>query len=152
MSLRYVPLFGTQVRKVSQAQKALGLYKEDNIVDTCRGGMRIFSVMVTWALENGIVTADSMTARGYGIGKRSQFAIFRFTRQDAVMLCVSLVLAAVSLWGLAAVTVTYYPTVNLSGDITRGTVGYLAYGILTVLPLLIEGKETIKWNCLRSKI
>lgn len=152
MSLRYVPLFGTQVRKISQTQKALGLYKENNIIDTCRGGLRIFSVMVTWALENGIVTADSMTARGYGIGRRSRFAIFRFTRQDACLLLLSLLLAGAAAWGLAGVSFTYYPTISLSGDFCRGITGCIAYLVLTLVPLLIEGKETIKWNCLRSKI
>jgi len=68
MALRYVPLFGAQIKKIHASQKALGLYKDDNIVDSFRGGMGIFSIMLTWALENGVVTADSMTARGYGAG------------------------------------------------------------------------------------
>ena len=67
MTLRYIPLFRSQIRKTQQAQKALGLYKEDSIPDNIRGGIRIFSVMVSWALENGVITADSMTARGYGL-------------------------------------------------------------------------------------
>ena len=41
MALRYVPLFGRQIRAVSQSQQALGLYKEDNIVDRLKGGMRV---------------------------------------------------------------------------------------------------------------
>ena len=100
MSLRYVPLFGQQLRKVSQSQKALGLYKEDNIVDRIRGGIRIFSVMVSWALENGIITADSMTARGYGLGKRSSFSIFTWISHDILLLALSLLLGGISLWGI----------------------------------------------------
>ena len=66
MGLRYVPLFTRQAQKIGQTQTALGLYKDDNLIDRFRGGMRIFDVLVTWGLENGIITADSMTARGYG--------------------------------------------------------------------------------------
>ncbi|MBQ7930299.1 MAG: cobalt transport protein, partial [Clostridia bacterium] len=86
MGLRYVPLFTRQAQKIGQTQTALGLYKDDNLIDRFRGGMRIFDVLVTWGLENGIITADSMTARGYGIGKRSHFSIFRFRRSDIVLL------------------------------------------------------------------
>ncbi len=152
MALRYVPLFTQQVQKVSQSQKALGLYKEDNLIDRMRGSMRVFSVMVTWTLENGIITADSMTARGYGTGKRTRFSIFRWTRDDVLLLVCSLLLAGVTLWGVADHTFTYYPAVTSSAVTARTICGFSAYGLLTWLPAIITGKEALKWHCLRSKI
>ena len=152
MALRYVPLFGQQVRTVSQSQKALGLYKEDNIIDRVRGGMRVFSVMVTWTLENGIITADSMTARGYGTGKRSRFTIFRWTRQDVGLLVFTLLLAACTLWGIAGREFAYYPAVSAPPVTLRALVGFIAYGGLTLLPAIITGKEALQWRILRSKI
>ncbi len=152
MALRYVPLFTQQVHKVSQSQKALGLYKEDNLIDRVKGGMRVFSVMVTWTLENGIITADSMTARGYGTGRRTRFSIFRWTRDDVLLLVFSLLLAGVTLWGIADHTFTYYPAVSASPATWRTLCGFIAYGLLTWLPVNITGKEALKWHCLRSKI
>ena len=152
MALRYVPLFGRQVRAVSQSQTALGLYKEDNIVDRLRGGMRIFSVMVTWTLENGIITADSMTARGYGIGCRTRFTIFRWTRQDVLLLVFTLLLTAVTFCGLTGRTFAYYPAITVSPVTLRVLLGYIAYGLLTWLPIIINGKEALKWHILRSRI
>lgn len=152
MALRYVPLFGRQVRAVSQSQTALGLYKEDNIVDRMRGGMRIFSVMVTWTLENGIITADSMTARGYGIGRRTRFTIFRWTRQDVLLLVFTLLLTAVTFCGLTGRTFAYYPAITASPVTPRVLLGYIAYGLLTWLPIIINGKEALKWHILRSRI
>ncbi len=152
MALRYVPLFGRQIRAVSQSQQALGLYKEDNIVDRLRGGMRIFSVMVTWTLENGIITADSMTARGYGIGRRTRFSIFRWTRQDVLLLLMTLLMTAATLFGLAGRTFTYYPAITASPVTWRVLAGYIAYGLLCLLPAIITGKEALKWRILRSKI
>ena len=152
MALRYVPLFGRQVQAVSRSQQALGLYKEDNIVDRFRGGLRIFSVMVTWTLENGIITADSMTARGYGTGRRSRFTIFRWTRQDVLLLVFTLLLTSATLLGLAGRTFTYYPAIAASPVTPRVLLGYIAYGLLTWLPAIITGKEALKWRILRSRI
>ena len=152
MALRYVPLFGRQIRAVSQSQKALGLYKEDNLIDRMRGGMRIFSVMVTWTLENGIITADSMTARGYGIGRRTRFSIFRWTREDVLLLISSLLLTACTLWGLMDRSFIYYPAITATPVTGRTLAGFIAYGLLTWLPAIITGKEALKWRILRSKI
>jgi len=152
MSLRYVPLFGQQVRKVQMSQQALGLYKEDNLIDWMRGGMRVFSVMVTWTLENGIITADSMTARGYGVGRRSRFTIFRWTRDDVLLLSITLLLTACSIWGMHGRTVAYYPAISFTPVTARVLAGYIAYGCLTWLPAIITGKEAVKWHCLRSRI
>ena len=152
MALRYVPLFTAQVHKVSQSQKALGLYTEDNLIDRLRGGMRVFSVMVSWTLENGIITADSMTARGYGTGRRTRFSIFRWTRDDVLLLIASLLLTALTLWGIAERTFTYYPAITATPVTARTLAGFISYGLLTLLPAIITGKEALKWHCLRSKI
>ncbi len=152
MALRYVPLFGRQARLVSQHQKALGLYKEDNLIDSIRGGMRVFSVMVTWVLENGVITADSMTARGYGVGRRSQYAIFRWTAGDTLMVIGTLLLAAVTLLGLADHSFAYYPSIVSKPYSVRAMMGFAAYGLLTLLPVIIQGKEAVRWQYLKSRI
>jgi len=152
MTLRYVPLFSQQAKKVQQTQRALGLYKDDNIVDGFRGGLRVFSVMVTWTLENGIITADSMTARGYGTGRRSRFSIFRWTRDDVLLLLATLLLTALTIWGVADRNVAYYPSFTATSVTARALAGFIAYGLLTWLPAIITGKEALKWHCLRSKI
>ncbi len=152
MALRYVPLFGSQARRIRQSQTALGLYKEDNLPDRLRGGLRVFSVMVTWTLENGIITADSMTARGYGTGRRTRFSLFCWTRGDVALLLVSLLLTVLTLWGMAARTFTYYPAVTATPATLRVVCGFAAYGLLTSVPAILTGKEELKWRFLRSKI
>ena len=150
MTLRYVPLFRRQAVKTHQAQKALGLYKEDSIPDTLRGGLRVFSVMVTWALENGIITADSMTARGYGLGKRSSFSIFTWTSNDLLLLFLSLLLGGVSLWGISNHAIAFYPKFVIPPLSLSIFAGYLAYSLLIILPLIIHAKEAIQWHCWKS--
>lgn len=154
MALRYVSLFAAQAKKIKQAQTALGLYKEDNVLDRIKGGLRIFSVLLSWALENGIVTAGSMAARGYGTGKRTHFSIFAFSWRDGMLLAATLLLTAGTLvpFALGAVDFIFYPTLQLQHAGALSYLCYLSYGALVALPILIETEDTVKWNCLRSKI
>lgn len=154
MALRYVPLFGKRMKAIRMSQKAIGLYRDGTLIDKIRGEVRIFSIMVTWALENGIHTADSMEARGYGIGKRTSFAIFRFHLSDGILLSMILVLLGMTLAGLAtgAVDFVFYPAIIPHEASVFAVVIYTAYGILALLPTILEMEERIKWHFLRSKI
>ena len=154
MGLRYVPLFNRQTKKINATQTALGLYKEDNIIDRVKGGTRVFSVLLTWALENGIITADSMAARGYGIGKRTHFSVFRLCMADVILLPMTLVLGIITCVSLGtnALDITFYPKIKISALTPVSVLGLIAYGTLTMLPIILELTEKIKWNCLKSKI
>lgn len=154
MGLRYVPLFGKQAQKINGTQTALGLYKEDNIIDRARGGLRVFSVMLTWSLENGIITADSMAARGYGIGKRSHFSDFRFRKSDLGLLILTLILASLTCVSICvgALDFSFYPYVKITDLTGISYMGYISYGILVLLPTIIEAEEKIKWKYLKFKI
>ena len=154
MALRGAGLFSAQARRVRRSQKGLGLYKEDNIVDTIRSDARVFSILVTWALENGVITADSMAARGYGTARRTAFSRYRFTRGDAALLAAGLLLTGLSLWGVlsGALDVSYYPAVRWTAMTPLGWAALIGYGILALWPALLEGGERLKWRFLRSKI
>lgn len=153
MALRYVPLFAKRMSRIRHTQKAIGLYKDDTLFDTIRGEMRIFSIMVTWALENGIHTADSMEARGYGIGKRTSFAIYRFRLSDGITLGIILTLLGITMLGIAKgiIGFEFYPAIVSYGGSGAALI-YGAYGLLACLPTILETEERIKWHCLRSKI
>lgn len=154
MGLRYVPLFGRQAKKINNAQRAMGLYKEDNVVDSSRGRIRVFSVLVTWALENGIVTADSMTARGYGLKKRRHFSIFKLRVSDAIILSLTLALATLTCACLALgkLDFEFYPYVKHAPLTWVSVIGYISYGALALLPTFSELEEKLKWKYLKSKI
>ncbi len=152
MTLRYIPLFGKQTKKVRQAQKALGLYREDNAVDTFRGELRIFSVMVSWGLENGIITADSMTARGYGTGKRSFYSLYRFQKKDLILLLTILVLFAVTACGIGygALRMNYYPEFMIAPETALSYAAYVSYGLLAFLPAVLEAVAGFLWRTARK--
>ncbi|MBQ8004988.1 MAG: cobalt transport protein [Clostridia bacterium] len=154
MGIRYISLLGRQRKKTEQAQRAMGLYKEDNIVDRTKGGIRIFSVIVTWALENGIITADSMAARGYGLSSRTHFSKFKFHVSDAVLIisiiCAdALIITAIS---LGTLDFAFYPKLCAAEPSLLGSFAYVAYAALVFLPVFIEVGVSLKWKFLRSKI
>ena len=153
ISLRYIPLLREQAKRVRDAQRALGLFKEENAIDRLRGEMRIFSVLVTWVLENGIITADSMTARGYGTGPRTRFALFRFRGRDAALCCACVALSGVAIWAAAsgAMDCAFYPRFYLSAGGPLAAAGYVCYALLAFAPGILELEERFRWKALRSR-
>ena len=153
IALRYIPLLREQAKRVRDAQRALGLFREENVIDRLRGELRIFSVLVTWVLENGIITADSMTARGYGTSRRTRFALFRFRGRDAALCCVCLALSAVAIGAAAsgALDCAFYPYFRLSANGPLAAAGYTCYALLAFAPGMIELEEKFRWKALRSK-
>ena len=154
MSLRYIPLFRIQSVKVNQSQSAMGLYTEDSYMNKAKGSMRIFSIVLTWSLENAIDTANSMRARGYGLGKRSQYSSYRMTMSDIILIAGSILLAGITLYGCTVgfVEYEYYPKLSQISTSAKSLFIYFSCGLLAFLPVLIELKEKLKWKFYRSRI
>lgn len=154
IALRYIPLLRQQAKRVRDAQRALGLFREENLIDRIRGEVRIFSVLVSWALENGVITADSMSARGYGIGRRTRFALFHFRMKDGLACLLCLLLSSVTIWAAASgsLTCSYYPSFAMPAPTPLAIAATIAYALLSLLPVIMEVEEMIRWKFLKSKI
>ena len=154
IALRYIPLLRKQAKRGRDAQKALGLFRDENLLDRLRGELRIFSVLVSWALENGIITADSMCARGYGVGRRTRFALFRFQLRDGLLCLGCLLLGGCTIAAIAsgALACSFYPRYALLSPNALGCAAYACYTILALFPALLEVEERIRWKSLKSKI
>ena len=154
MAVRNLTLFRQQMRRIQAAQRGAGLYREGHLIDDVRGGLRVFSILLTWALENGIITANSMAARGYGSGKRSSFTFFRWHIGDVVLLLTVLLLTGIVICTLSAGVMEwqYYPVCVPPARTAAYCGGLAAYGLLALLPLIYEGKEMWTWHCLRRSI
>lgn len=112
------------------------------------------SMLVTWGLEHSVDTADSMAARGYGSRRRSRFLIYPVKWQDRIFLCLTVLLGGVVAGMIIGgrMCFYYYPLLMLETEGVHGVMGYAAYGLLCLLPLLFNGKESLKWHYLQSKI
>ena len=149
MTLRFIPLFAKQLKTVVNARKGMGIDSSTGSIKTrIKNGLTVLSVMITWALENAIDTADSMRSRGYGIPGRTAFSVFRFSGRDIAAITVIVFLGLYVLVGsfAGAAEILYFPYLKSVPFSLYSVSVYFAYGILCLIPIFIEIWEVIKWN------
>jgi len=155
MTLRFVPHFKAQIGIVSNAQKGVGRdVSNGSLMQRISHGIRILSIMVTWALENAIETADSMKSRGYGLPGRTAFSIYRFDKRDKyamifILLCTGYIIAGSLSGGLYY---RYFPTINGMGAKPYSLSLYICYLALCIAPVIINIMEDRKWKATQSGI
>ena len=155
MTLRFVPLFRRQLETVRQAQFCIGRDASTGSAwQRARRAVTIFSIMVTWALENAIETADSMKSRGYGLRGRTAFSIYRMEDRDKYALgwlgfCGMYLLCGSLAGGLKW---WYFPMLQGAMAQPFSISFYLAYLALCLTPVIIDRKEARVWRCSPSKI
>lgn len=122
----------------------------DKIIDSIKEGSRTFSITTTWALENSIYTADSMKARGFGTGRRTNYSNYKFQKRDYLLMGWLVILWLVVVFSLERkkVYTYYYPFIQVKNNV----VVYLIYGLLCLTPVLINVKEEIRWLILKSRV
>ena len=154
MALRFVPRFKDQIRVISNAQKCVGRDASDgNILQKAKHGITIISIMVTWALENAIETADSMKSRGYGLPGRMAFSIYRFDRRDGRALLFILACAAYIIAGSASggLYFNYFPVIRGLWDTPYSVSIFIVYFALGAMPFLLNIREGLVWKSIASK-
>ena len=155
MTMRFVPRFKAQIKRVSQTQRCIGRDASNgSLLEKAKHGILIISIMVTWSLENAIETADSMKSRGYGLPGRTAYSIYRLEMRDKLLVtfivfCGSYIIAGLVRGGIMWY---YFPKTygRLNGAYTLSL--YLCYFLLCIMPMIINWKEDLKWNALKSKI
>lgn len=148
MVLRFVPRFKAQIKSISAAQRCVGRdVSNGGILQRIRHGVTILSIMITWALENAIETADSMKSRGYGLPGRTAFSIFHFDSRDKKALIFLIGAGAYIVAGAFAggLYFRYFPSVK--GSFTPYTWSViLVYLALSLMPIAIDIWYERQWK------
>lgn len=157
MCLRFVPRFARQMHVIADGQKCVGRdTSQGSVIKRAKHGITIFSILVTWALENAIETADSMKCRGYGEKGRTAFSLYRFDRRD--VLCLSFMLVSFGLTLLSMqkgyAAVLYNPMIRIEGiPLTAGSAllfgSYLAF---CLMPVMQEICDRQRWKKRRETV
>ena len=154
MALRFAPMYAAQAKQISDQQKVLGGDGDGTLPEKTKNRLRVFSALTTWALENGVVISDSMAARGYGVGRRRFYSVYKFRYEDIVMTAILTLLAAtVAVTALSGgCTASFYPIYTPPDRRAVTAVCCISYTLLTALPVAAERADRLKWKYLISKI
>ena len=155
MTLRFVPKFNHQLQVVTEAQRCLGRdVSEGTVWQRTKTAITILSILVTWALENAIETADSMKSRGYGLPGRTAFSIYCFGSRDKMALlwlgfCGFFICSG---WNAGGFYWRYYPTVKGAAVTPLTVMMQMCYLALCLTPVILNRREDHVWKHLQSEI
>lgn len=155
MTLRFVPRYREQAGVIAQGQKCLGRdMTQGSVIQRVKNAGAILSILTTWALENGMETADAMRARGFGLKGRTHYSAYRFDRRAGLTLFTVAVLLLSAGTGavLGANRAAYFPMFTAREMDARSILLYICYGLFCFLPVLLEGMEVLRWRRLQSTI
>lgn len=154
MSLRFVPRFKTRFHLVADAQRCMGRdTSQGSLLQRLRAMTTVFSILLTWSLENAVQTSDSMKSRGYGLPGRTAFSLYRFDRRDRAALawlcfCGSYLAGG---WASGALYWRWYPWVK-AAPLTPFTASFpLVFLALCLTPIFLDRREDAAWKRLNSK-
>ena len=155
MTLRFIPKFQAQLASVVDAQRSIGRdISEGTLWHRTKIAVTVLSILVTWALENAIETADSMKSRGYGLKGRTAFSIYRFDDRDKLALIFlgfcGLYLLSGSM--MSAFGFRYFPSIRYIGLNTVTLSFQLVYLGLCLMPVALNRAEERTWNTIHSKM
>ena len=152
MTLRFIPRFKIQFKKVKEAREAVGgNVSKGSFINRMRNYAGIVSVMISWSLENSIETSDSMRSRGYGLKGRTAFSIYKFEKRDGI--ACGCIIGCMLIIGYGFICpelyYRYYPTFERGLFEGEMLILYVVYGTMCLIPMIINYMEEIKWKSLK---
>lgn len=151
MVFRMVPHLLRKAAQLRGARRSLGKGTAENtaVRDKLADGLTVLGALTSLALEESVVTGDSMRARGYGTAKRSNFVLWRWTAADSVLLCILAFLATAV---IAAAWQGQMAALFSESDFAPLSWGILPYIAYLLIPVASHMKEAVQWHISKSKI
>ncbi|WP_042143518.1 energy-coupling factor transporter transmembrane component T [Paucisalibacillus sp. EB02] len=149
MSIRFVPLFKRRLDEISDVHHIRGMSMAvGSIKNRMKNGMLRLQIVLTWSLEEAVHTADSMKARGYGLGKKTSYIPYYMKKQDWAWLVTLCLLFALCIAGgtLGYGKLIIYPKL---GTLHFFLIDWIVFGCMMILfsfPLWVEGRERLRWK------
>jgi energy-coupling factor transport system permease protein len=149
LTLRFIPLMRRRLVEISEVQMSKGnRINQGPLKERISKGMLYIQVLVTYSLEEAILTADSMKARGYGHFKRTSYEYYLWRKSDKIAIIYLVVLLVATLYGryLGLGLLTIYPIMEpISLDPNEMVI--LLFSVLFLsFPLLVEIGEVVRWR------
>ncbi|MFA0833323.1 MAG: energy-coupling factor transporter transmembrane component T [Methanobacterium formicicum] len=151
MALRFVPLLSyrlTEVNKVSSFnEKKTTDGKGESRIEKIKKTANMLAVVVSWSLEESMLTAKSMKARGYGIKRRTNYLSYKIQRIDYIFFLFIGITVMISIFGLLEGygRIEVYPTISFNISENVLSIYYLAFLFLLSPIIYLELKERLLW-------
>lgn len=155
MILRLIPALQKKTTTIIGARNCIGkVTKGDSFADKLNNGLETLSILTSCALEDAVVTADSMRSRGYVDRTHSFYNSYKIQPGDiAVSICFAVTATMVIVSITAGCTSMQFLPATVFPQTTHLTyTGLVAYAIFLAIPTIIEFSEEITWHILKSRI
>ena len=156
MVFRFIPLLQQRLSEIQAGQAALGKERIKGPINKTRQYTKEVSTLISWSLEASIESADSMSARGYGLHGRTSYSIFKMESADVVVLIISLVcgIAVIVGYQFKIAKLSFYPFIVRVREASfwLEAAVFLAFLVLLLLPVAIDCYGELKWKSSLSKI
>lgn len=145
MVLRFIPLIRNQSEEIIKAEKGIGNSNYTNVFDKLKKALRRISILISWVLEKGIDTSDSMRARGYGLKSRTSFNSYIFSVKDLISILVFIFSFMVLVLAKEKLEAFYNPIIIIPDiDLIHLFILFLFFTVLST-PILFDIWEEKRW-------
>ncbi len=144
MVLSFIPRLRKNACEINDARQLIGSESKQ------KKSISNFSALITMTLEESIETADSMKARGYNKG-RSIYSKYCFSLKDFILI-LFIVLSSTALIvtkGLGQLDFLFDPVIKM-GRLPIWAI--VVFAVMSLLPVIIDLLEDMKWSYLKQKI
>ena len=144
MVLGFLPRFKSKLGDIRDAQKGLSYSEPLTTRDKLKNGLQNLSALVSYSLESSIITADSMSARGYN-PKRSSRLRYKHSVRDVVYFSIFALSFALIVFAqiTGKIKFIFEPRIYFESD---SVVYYFIFAAVMLLPLIIEVWEVLLWK------
>lgn len=149
ISIRFVPLLRRRLQEINMVQRLRGRsITAGTVQQRARNGMLQIQILLTWSLEEAVQTADSMKARGFGLGKKTSYLHYQMEKRDRCWFLVLILLLIICILGgtLGYGKIIIYPELGTFQLFPIDWILLLCMMIIFAFPLIEEGREKLKWK------
>jgi len=149
MALRFIPFLNYRLEEINKLQD----FEKENsdkkgFINKINNASNSLIVMISWTLEESMIAAKSMKARGYKTTKRTSYLIYKINRIDKIFISFIMITAILAILGLiyGDGRINIYPTIRFSFNHFPLDIYYISF-LFLLLPLIyLEIKEEMIWH------
>lgn len=147
MVLRFIPLIREQSAEILKAEKGIGnSVASRSFIGKIKGASRSLFVLVSWTMEKGIDTSDSMRARGYGLQGRTSCNSYVFSLKDVAVTVISVAATVISFISAKRFYASYNPIIDIPVPDVPEIILIVFFASVLLMPVILDLREEKRWS------